>query len=174
MAGDDLLHGAGDAAQIGALNVGVDIDHRLDVVMADLALLGSRDDGGKIRQNLHRLGRPGAVVAASDFGRATACQAALRRARRWKCCPRVEYIAAFVAELVIGRLFQLGKVVHAVLRRLDGDVVRNAIAGIEIETGAGLEAAAQRHKQALRHILLRQARAGGARAVYIHREVRDS
>ena len=53
MAGDDLLHGAGDAAQIGPFNVRVDIDDRLDVVMADFALLGTGDDGGEIRQNLH-------------------------------------------------------------------------------------------------------------------------
>ena len=59
---------------------------------------------------------------------------------------------------VTGRLFELGQRVQLVLRRLDGDVVGDAVARIEIEAGAGLEAAAERHQQALRHVLLRQAR----------------
>ena len=52
---DDLLHGTGYAAQIGAFHVGVNVDHRLHVVVADGALLGSGNDGGKVAQDLHRL-----------------------------------------------------------------------------------------------------------------------
>ena len=57
------------------------------------------------------------------------------------------------------------------MRRLNGDVVGDAVFGIEIEVGGGLEAAAERHQQALRHILLRQADGLGAGAVHIHRHV---
>ena len=42
---------------------------------------------------------------------------------------------------------------------------------IEIEVGAGLEAAAQRDQQALRHILLRQPGGCGARAVHVDRQI---
>ncbi len=175
MAGNDVLHGARHAAQVGSFNVGVDIDDRLDVVMADFALLGSGDDGGKIRQNLHGLAsaRRGSGGSGSLSRRHT-CRAARRRERRLKCWWRAAYIAAMVAELVTGKPFQLSQVIHAVLRRLDGDVVRNAVTRIEIKGGAGLEAAAQRHQQALRHILLRQSCVLGARAVHVHCEIRGS
>ena len=62
MAGDDLLHGAGYAAQVGAFNVGVDVDDRLHVVMADFALLGAGVDGGEIARTctgLRSAGRGG-------------------------------------------------------------------------------------------------------------------
>ena len=66
-------------------------------------------------------------------------------------------MAALVAGLVMGRLFERCHRVEPVLRRLNGDVVGDAVARIEIEVGAGLEAAAQRDQQALRDILLREA-----------------
>ena len=66
-----------------------------------------------------------------------------------------------------GRLLQLGHGVEPVLRRLDGDVVADAVARIEIEVGRGLEAAAERDQQALRHVLLGEADGSGAGAVDI-------
>ena len=152
VAGDDLFHGARHAAQVGAFHVGVDVDHRLHVVMADVALLGAGDDRSQIAQHLHRLARrPGAAVEAAE----PAAPMALRARRRGGGAARAR-TCAVVARPVMGRLFRCGHRVQLVLRRLDGDVVRNAVARIEIEVGAGLEAAAQRHQQALRHVLLRQ------------------
>ena len=71
---DDLLHGAGHAAQVGAFHVGVDVDDRLDVVVADVALLGAGHDGGQVAQHLHWRGR------------ARARRWRLRRARQQRRC----------------------------------------------------------------------------------------
>src|SRR5580658_8020888 len=67
---------------------------------------------------------------------------------------------------VTGRL-EIGHGVELVLWRLNGDVVADAIARIEIETGAGLEAAAERDEQALRDVLLCEAGSRGSGAVYV-------
>jgi hypothetical protein len=76
-----------------------------------------------------------------------------------------------VAPPVMGRLFELRHRIHTVLRRLDRDVVGNAVAWVEIETWTGLEAAAERHQQALRHVLLRQPGVCGAGAIHIHGQI---
>jgi hypothetical protein len=54
---DDGLHGAGDAAEIGAVDVGVDIEDGLHVVMADGAQLGAGDDAGEVAEDVDGLGR---------------------------------------------------------------------------------------------------------------------
>ena len=61
--------------------------------------------------------------------------------------------------------------IEPVLRRLDRNVVAHAVSWIEIETGAGLEATAQRHQEALRYILLRKANGLCAGTIHIHGEV---
>ena len=55
---------------------------------------------------------------------------------------------------------------------MDGDVVADAVFGIEEKAGAGLEAAAQGYQQTGRHVLLRQADGLGAGAVHVHRHLR--
>ena len=158
-------------AQVGSFDVGVDVDDRLNIVMADRALFHARHDAGKIRQHLHRPGSArrsrggGSACAGPTLPKGEAPGAAV------EVLPEGWVIAASVAELVMGRLSSAAMAVHAVLRRLNGDVVGNAVAGIEIEVGAGLEAAAEGHQQALRHILLRQAHVLGAGAVHVHCQV---
>ena len=45
---------AGDGAEVGAVDVGVDVEHGLDVVVADGAELGAGSDGGQVAEHLHR------------------------------------------------------------------------------------------------------------------------
>ncbi len=63
---DDLFHVAGHGAQVGSIHVGVDVDDRLNVVVAYGAQFGSGHDAGQIAEDLHgRLRAPGAPVEAA-------------------------------------------------------------------------------------------------------------
>ena len=152
---DDLVHRAGHGAQVGAVDVGVDVEHRLHVVVADRAELGAGLDGGQVAEHLHRRAERRAP-----------------RSRRPLMAMAARAFCGADADPVTGRLLQRGHGVEPVLRRLRGDVVADAVARIEIEVGRGLKAAAQRDQDALRHILLGQADGRGARAVHVHRHVR--
>ena len=46
-------------AQVGAVDVGVDVDDGLDVVVADGAQLGAGHDGGEVAEHLHWRAAPG-------------------------------------------------------------------------------------------------------------------
>ena len=155
--GDDLFHGAGHAAQVGAFHVGVDVDDRLHVVVADGALLGAGDDGGQVAQHLHGPGGAGRAGCGAGSLRGSQLPNGEAPGAPWKCCWRAASWPRSWPNSVTGRLSSAASDVQPVLRSLDGDVVGNAVARIEIEVGAGLEAAAERHQQALRHVLLRQA-----------------
>ena len=51
---DDGLHGPRDRAQVGSVYVGVDVEHRLDVVVAHRAQFRTWDDGRQIAQHVDR------------------------------------------------------------------------------------------------------------------------
>jgi hypothetical protein len=53
---DDALHLAGDRAEVAVLDVGVDIEHAADVVVADDGRLGAARDGGDVGEDF---GSPG-------------------------------------------------------------------------------------------------------------------
>ena len=172
MAGDDFFHGAGHAAQVGAFHVGVNVDHRLHIVMADRALLGAGDDGGNITQHLYRFGdarcsrRGAGSLGGGDAAERRSAGRASRSAGGRFGHSRVG------CRTGDGQTFECSHRVELVLRSLDRDIVGNPVARIEIEIGARLETAAERDQEALCDILLRKARARGARAVHVHRQVR--
>ena len=131
----------------------VDIEDRLHVVVAHRAQFRARRDGGQVAQHIDRRrdsGDGGGACAPVGCG----AGGLLRRERTGD-----------------GQAIQRGQRVESVLRGLDGHVVADAAFGIEIEAGGGLEAAAEGHQQALRHILLRQADGLGAGAVHVHRHI---
>jgi len=65
-----------------------------------------------------------------------------------------------------------GRLCHAVLRGLDGNVIGDAGSRVEIEVGCGLEAAAEGDEDALRDVGLGEADFLGAGAVDIHGHIR--
>ena len=135
--------------------------HRLHVVVAHRAQLGAGHNRGQIAQHLHR------PQCSRSAGRCPPARAACRPGARSlpPCC------AGSVDAPGHGQALQRRQRVQPVLRSLHGHVVAHAVSWIEIEVGRGLKAAAQRHQQALRHILLGQPNRLGARAVHIHRHV---
>ena len=145
VAGDDPLHGVGHGPQVGPIHIRIDIDDRLDVVVAHRAQLGSRRDGGQVAQHLDR-------------------RLSARRAGSGRAAGRSSHGGAGDRQA-----FQSGQRVDPILRRLNGHVVGDSALGIEIEGGGGLEAAAQSHQQAGGHIFLSQADGLGTGAVHVHR-----
>ena len=147
VAGNDPLHGAGHTAQVGSIHIRVNIQNRLHIVVAHGAEFRAGRDGRQVAQNLNRWRNSRHRGRRGGNG-------LLRRSRAGD-----------------GQALQRRQRVEAILRGLDGHVVGYPVFGIEIEVGGGLEASAQGHQQALRHILLRQTDGLGAGAVHVHRHI---
>ena len=119
--GDDLLHSAGDRAEVGAVDVGEDVDDGLDVVVADGAEFGAGLDVGDISEHLHGAGSAGST-GGGDRGEAAAGAKGLR----WQGA------AGGTGD---GQALQVGNGVEVILRGLSGDAVADAVAWIEKEVG---------------------------------------
>ena len=148
---EDLIHRARHRAQVGSVYVGIDVEHGLDIVVADDAQFGARLDGGQVAEHLDGARHAGGGARRSGHSGGAA--------RGELGCGRAGY----------GQAAQRRQAVEPVLRGLRGDVVADPVARVEIEIGRGLEASAERDQNALSDILLREPDGGCARAVHVHR-----
>src|ERR1019366_3933859 len=160
----DLLHAGTNAAEVAAVNIGVDIDHGSHVVVIDNLRGGAASHGDHIREQLGAAGRgAGIAVGRGSLVRAGADSGVGRVGGTGGGCLRGGVDAA--EGHAQGRAQQRVERIVAILRGLHVDAVADARAPVEKLGGRDLSAGTERNQQAGGHVALRQPHLSGLGAV---------
>ena len=83
--GDDLFHRRAHRAQVAAVDVGVDIEHRLHVVVVDDFRRHAAPDAGQVGEQLRAAGRGSGIAVGG--GRLAGAGCPPTNSSRWRCRP---------------------------------------------------------------------------------------
>ena len=154
---DDLLDSRAHAAEIAAVHIGVDVDHRLHVVVVDDCRGDAAAHGDHIGEQLRTArSRAGVAVGGGCLVR-TGADSGVGRVGRTGGRGRGGGVHGAEGRADRRTQHRVQRI-HAVLRRLHGDAVADAGAPVEELGGRDLAAGTERDQQAGGHVALRQAR----------------